>query len=536
MAMGVRRRREARRASGTGGALLATAASVALAVLAYPPFAVPGLGALALAPLVAALDGAPIRRAFGLAWLWTVAVALVVTRWLLHALVVQYGVGPLSSALFALLLVGALALVPAAAAAAWAPLSSRLSGSGAALAFAAIWTFGDWLRAVPLGAPWLLAGHPFADLPIALQVAELGGMHAVGFVVTALGAGVGIALRRREAGTLAVPALLAAVTLGFGAWRLSTAPRPLDGPVAGGGDPVRVGVVQASIPQEERFQPGSAERNVARHVAASRRLAASTALDLLVWSETAVDVDLDRTPLLRAELERLADELGIPLVTGAPRSAGGRHTNAVVLFAPGRGLVESYDKQRLVPYSEYDPTLGAALTPLLGPVTAGEPYVPGAQPTVFHAGPLPFAAPVCFEITDSDLVRRFRAAGAALLVNLSNDAWFGPVGYPEMHLAHAVFRAVENRTWVVRGANTGISAAIDPFGRRREALPAFTEGAFAVDVSAAGPAPFYARHGDLPLLAALAAALGLALTRRGARRPARLALPARKAAGLRGSR
>lgn len=530
MAMGVRRRREPRRAAGLGGALLAAAASVGLTVFAYPPFAVPGLGALALAPLVAALDGASARRAFGLAWLWTAAVALVVTRWLLHALVVQYGAGPLSSALFALLLVGALALVPAAAAAAWAPLSSRLSGSGAALAFAALWTFGEWLRAGPLGFPWLLAGHPFADLPVALQIAELGGMHAVGFAATALAAGVGIALRRREGGPLAVPALLAAATLAFGAWRLST-PSPLDA-----GAPFRVGVVQASVPQEERFQPGSAARNVARHVEASRKLAAGAALDLLVWSETAVDIDLDRAPLLRVELERLADELDVPLVTGAPRTAGGRHTNSVVLFAPARGLAESYDKQRLVPYSEYDPTVGAWLAPLLGPVTEGEPYVAGTQATVFRAGPLPFATPVCFEITYPDLVRRFRAAGAALLVNLSNDAWFGPVGYPEMHLAHAVFRAVENRIWVVRGANTGISAAIDPFGRLRESLPAFTEGAFAEDVAAAGPAPFYARHGDLPLLVALAAVLGLALGRRGSRRPARLALPARRSAGPHGSR
>jgi apolipoprotein N-acyltransferase len=159
-------------------------------------------------------------------------------------------------------------------------------------------------------------------------------------------------------------------------------------------------------------------------------------------------------------------------------------------------------------------------------VTEGDPYVPGTRPTVFRAGPLPFSTPVCFEITYPALVRRFRNDGAALLVNLSNDAWFGPVGYPEMHLAHAVFRAVENRTWVVRGANTGISAAIDPHGRVRASVPAFTEGQFAVDVAVPGAPPFYARHGDLPLLVALAAILGLARARRRAR-GGRLALPAR---------
>src|SRR5690606_24217097 len=132
----------------------------------------------------------------------------------------------------------------------------------------------------------------------------------------------------------------------------------------------------------------------------------------------------------------LADEIGVPIVTGAPRSAAGRRRNAVVLFVPGRGLVESYAKQRLVPFSEYDPDWFAFLAPLLGPVTEGEPYVPGGEPTVFEAGPIPFATPICFEITYPALVQRFREAGALLLVNLSNDAWFGRTGYPEMHLAH----------------------------------------------------------------------------------------------------
>jgi apolipoprotein N-acyltransferase len=314
--------------------------------------------------------------------------------------------------------------------------------------------------------------------------------------------------------------VLAAAVLAFGAWRLAAPPAP-------GGEPVRIGVVQASVPQEERFQPGSAARNVGRHMDASRRLARSAGrLDLLVWSETAIDIDLDQAPPLVAALEQLVDQLGVPLVTGAPRTAGGRHTNSVVLFAPGRGLVESYDKQRLVPFSEYDPASFAFLAPLLGPVTEGDPYVPGTRATVFRAAPIPFGAPVCFEITYPDLVRRFRANGAALVVNLSNDAWFGRGGYPEMHLAHAVFRAIETRSWVVRGANTGISAAIDPTGRVHERLEAFTEGAFVAEVTPAGAEPFYARHGDVPVLVALAVALGAALARGAPRRRERLALPA----------
>jgi apolipoprotein N-acyltransferase len=311
-----------------------------------------------------------------------------------------------------------------------------------------------------------------------------------------------------------------AAAAGFGVWRLSSSPAAAER--------ARVGVVQASVPQAERFRPGSAGRNVGRHAAATVSLTRREPLDLVVWSETSVDVDLDETPALRASIEQLATQIAVPLLTGAPRSAQGRRTNSVVLFAPGRGLVESYAKQRLVPYSEYDPELGAPLAPLLGPVTEGHPYVAGREPTVFREGPIPFSAPVCFEITYPHLVRRFVRAGARLLVNLSNDAWFGPTGYPEMHLAHAIFRAVETRTWIVRGANTGISAAIDPAGRVVAELPAFEEGTFAVDVRAAGAPTLYARAGDAPLLVLLA--LALAGSFAGARRPgrARRASPRRR--------
>ena len=466
------------------------------------------------APLVFALDGSRPRAAFGATWVYTVVVASATLHWLVYALVVEYRVHAVPACLFAAIVFGGLALVPAAAGAAYAALAPRLADAWAPVAFASIWTLGEWVRGAGLGVPWLLAAQTLARIPIAIQSADLGGTSAVGFTAAAVGAGVGLAARRRSARPLLLPAAFAAAALGYGAWRLAA--------LVPGAPIFHVGIVQASVPQRERFQPGSAARNVARHIEATRALARREPLDLVVWSETAVDIDLDQTPSLRAALERLATETGVPLVTGAPRSEHGRRTNSVVAIAPRRGVVESYAKQILVPWSEYDPKLGGALAPLLGPVTAGDPYVAGDVPFVFDLGPIPFATPVCFEITYPGLVRRFRANGAALLVNLSNDAWFGPIGYPEMHFAHAIFRAVETRSWVLRGANTGISGAIDPGGRVVAEVPAFEAGTATADVWAAGPAPPYARHGDAPVVAALAAGLGgslLASRRRpGARR------------------
>jgi apolipoprotein N-acyltransferase len=491
--------------------LSVAAAGVVGTVLAYPPAWVPGLGLVMLAPIAWLLDGARPRRAFLLAWLYSAAFAIWSCRFVVHALVVEYQVAALPSWLFLVLVVLGVALIPGGAGAAYAVLRPR-GGAAAALVFAAVWTLGEWLRGSVAGVPWLLASQSVSRWPLALQVADLGGSYAVSFALIAVGGGLGIAVRRRDARVLAAPALVALLWLGYGALRLAMFAEPA-GPRA------RVGVVQASVPQSERFGPDTAERNLARHETATRALVAKGPLDLVVWSETAVDIDVDRHPRIRARLERLAAEVGVPIVTGAPRSARGRLTNAALVVTPERGLAESYDKQRLVPFSEYDPFFAEWLAPLIGPVLEGPPYVAGREATVFRAGPIPFATPICFEITYADLVRGFRAEGAQLLVNLSNDAWFGRIGYPELHFAHAVLRAVETRSSVVRGANTGISGVVDARGRVLDELPAFAEGTLRVDVAAAGALPPYARTGDAPLLVLLVAGLVVSVLReRGGRR------------------
>jgi len=164
-----------------------------------------------------------------------------------------------------------------------------------------------------------------------------------------------------------------------------------------------------------------------------------------------------------------------------------------------------------VPFSEYEPRLFRWLEPLVAPLSEGEPYVPGTQATLLRTPRAALAAPVCFEITYPQLLRRFAANGATLVLNLSNDAWFGPTGYAAMHLAHAPFRAVELRTWVVRATNTGISAVVDPAGRVVQRLGLFEEGVLVADVATAGARTAYARFGDGPILALLVAAAAASL-------------------------
>ena len=472
----------------------ALAVGILLTVLAYPPAGLWPLGFVMLAPLAGLVDGASVRRAFVFAWLYTVTMAVAIVHWLLHALVVEYEVAPLSAVAFLALLVCACALLPASAVALYACLARSVSARFAPLLFGALYVLAEWVRAEPLALPWILAGQTWTPAPLLLQSAEWGGVYAPGFGAVVVGAGIGIAWCRRTASALVAPAAVLLGLVSFGAARLAVSHEV--------GPGIDVGIVQSAVPLAERSRAGSAYRNLVRHTELTRELAAAGPLDLIVWSETAVDADLDATPGLARSLRTVAGESRALLVTGAPRSAAGRPTHAAVSF-DARGLRTSYDKQRLVPFSESDPGWIGFLAPLLGPVTASEPLVAGTEPTLFDGVRIPFAAPICFEITDPGLIRELRANGAGLLVNLSNDAWFGRTGFADLYFGHAVLRAIELRTWVVRGAGTGISAVVDPAGRVPARLGAFEDGVLRARVHSAAEPTLYARHGAAPLLVGL---------------------------------
>lgn len=483
-------------------------ASVALTVLAFPPFGVWPLALVMLAPLAAALWRARPLGAFALAYVYSLAMALAVVRWLVYALAVEYETPAMTAWLVTGGLVAAHALVPALAMAAFAAVRPRLAPALAPLALAALVAFSEWLRAGPLGLPWLLAAHALAPAPWLLQSAELFGASGLSFVAIALSAGIGFALAQRSPGAIVPPVLLGALALGAGA---------VCGAALREGDPLRVGIVQASTPQRERWREGSALAHAEEYAARTRELIADAgALDVVAWPETAIDAVLEHDARLIAAVRREVEASGVAVIAGAQRITSGGVTNSAALVVPRAGLIESYAKQRLVPFAEAEPAWGAPLRPLFASVANKVPYQAGSEAVVFRRLRVPVAAPICFEITYPGLTRRFVTSGARVLFNLSNDAWFGRTGYAEMHGAHAIFRAIELRTPVARAANTGISALIDARGRVVASLGVGARGAIHGELRANAAPTLYARHGDGPALALMAAALaaGFVLRRR----------------------
>jgi len=491
------------------------ALAAALTVAAFPPVGAWPLALVMLTPLAFALASATPLAAFRLTYTYSIAMAVVIVRWLVHALATEYQT-PLTTAWGVTVgLVAVYALVPALAMAGFAWLRPRMSSAFAPLAFAAFYAFSEWLRAAPLGLPWLLAGHALAPAPLLLQSADAFGATGVSFLTLAVSGGTGFALAARSARPLLAPALCWALALGYGALRSATLPA---------GEPLRAGVVQASIPQRDRWREGFALAHAEDHLALTRELLARAgALDVVVWPETAIDDVLERDARLLAAVRRQVEASDVPIVTGAQRQIGGV-SNSAFLVIPRAGLIESYEKQWLVPFAEYEPAWGRALRPVFAGIARQVPYRAGSAPRVFRRLGVPFATPICFEITYPSLAREFANGGARVLLNLSNDAWFGRTGYAEMHLAHAIFRAIELRTPVVRAANTGVSALVDARGRTLARLEVDARGGISAQLAANASPTLYARLGDAPALALLSAAALAALAPR--RRSGSLAVTA----------
>ncbi len=496
---------------------MAVLASAAMAVAALPPGHVTILVPVMMVPLVWVLDGRSPASGFVAVWLYFSLVAATISRWLTEVLIHEYAVPAVPAWVFTIVLAASYSLLPAASAWVYCRLRHSLSTGVAPLVFGALWSLAEWVRSEPLGVPWVLAAHPLAQTPFWIQMADLVGVYGISFLVATVNAGIALSAKERRLGPFVPVVIILGLSTAYGAVR-SSEPLNLD-------RTLRVAIVHSDVPPEERFQGTSMKTNSERLAARTARALAGVETDLVVWSETAIDGDLSAAPQLLERLLALASEMDTTLVAGAQRRSASGVFNSVFFLGPRFYDAKVYDKRRLVPFAEAEPPLVARLVaPLLPGVQDGVPYIRGSDPTVVERAGWKLAANVCFEITYTDLSRDARRAGADLMLNLSNDGWFGLGGYAELHLQHAVFRAVELRTWIVRNANGGVSAIIDSRGVVRASLAPEKAGEIVAEVGPAEAWSLYVRWGNAPvvvvMLATPVACVGLSARRRRATRHA----------------
>jgi len=276
-------------------------------------------------------------------------------------------------------------------------------------------------------------------------------------------------------------------------------------------------VVQPNIPAERKWDADYKDKSFEVLRQLSLAGAASGNPDLIVWPETAAPSYLLREPEYLARVVETSEQAGGPVLTGCPdleydeESGRVRTLNSVVLVAPDGSVLDKYDKIHLVPFGEAIPF--ETVFPVLRRIDFGEAdFSPGTRRTVFETGQVRFSALVCFESIFPRLARQFVSGGSQLLVNVTNDVWYGRTSMPFQHAAMAVMRSIENRRSLVRSANSGVSLVSDPFGRVVARLGIFERGVLVREVPLVREQTFYSRHGDIfpwvVLLGSLALAAG----------------------------
>jgi len=469
--------------------LLTAALLGALAVAGFAPLGAFPLPILSLAGLFLLARGAAPKRAFLLGWAYGLGLFLAGVSWVYVSISTYGGMPAPLAALATLLFCAFVALFPALALAG----AARLAAPGwrrLALALPAAWVLGEWVRGwILTGFPWLALGYSQApDSPLA-GFAPIVGVYGVG-LLAALSAGLLAALApaEGEANKPRLPAFAALAAI----WLSGLALQPIDWtrPTAA---PVSVALLQGNIAQDLKFRPEKLDVTL-RHYA--RAVLASDAR-LIVLPETALP--LFRSSVPRDYLNLLAGHAKVrngDLVLGLPEDEGTRYYNSILtLGASPEGL---YRKAHLVPFGEFVP-FGFRWAVELMSIPLGD-FGRGApdQPPL-AAGGEKLAVNICYE--DAFGEERLAAAReSTLLVNLSNDAWFGASLAPRQHLQIGAMRSLEASRWQLRANNTGVTAILDHKGRVRAELTPFTAAALTGEAQGRTGSTPYLAMGNAPAI------------------------------------
>jgi apolipoprotein N-acyltransferase len=285
------------------------------------------------------------------------------------------------------------------------------------------------------------------------------------------------------------------------------------------GEPVRVGLIQGNVPQDEKWDPQHAPTIVERYAQLTKD-AASRGARFIIWPESATPFYFEEDPAGHEVVRLLARETDSTLLFGSDQiewATPRRFYNAAFALTPD-GDVTAYRKIHLVPFGEYVPLrnllfFAAPLVETVGEFSAGTEYV------MLPVGDHRVSTAICYEIVYPALIRQFVLEGSELLTTITNDAWYGTTSAPYQHFEQASMRAIEQGRYLVRAANTGISGIVDPYGRVLVRSELFETASLVGEARFLTSRTLYARIGDLVAYASVALTLAaLAVTAVGPRR------------------
>ncbi len=518
---------------GLARAALAVASGLALG-LALPKFDLNLLAWVALVPLLYAVEGQRLRGVFGYSMLQGFVFYLLTLYWAVIPLH-TFADAPLWMAVGPMLLLAAVEALFLAGTVVGAAFVTRRLRIPLVLTLPILWAAVEWLRSFfPIPFPWNLVGYAaYRNLGL-IQFAEITGVYGVSALIVFFNTVVNTVIaapasaRRFQIRSLSALTALMVAAMVFSGLRMTQLEHAnYDGSL-------KVAMVQGNIPQSIKWDPNFRPSSFAVYADQTLR-AAQDHPDLIVWPEAAaafyVQPDnvypltaLSSDAEYRTRLLQLARQAHTPILFGAPALSFGRYeidsfNRAYLVSADGR-IVDYYDKIDLAPFAEYVPArrlFGFFVHKVV--VGLGE-FVPGQRQTLFEVKGAKLAVLICFEGIFPDLSRNAVDHGANVLVNITNDAWYGNSSAPYQLLAMSALRSVETRTPMVRVANTGISAVIEPDGNITARTDLFTRGTQIRTVHWPRVRTIYTMVGDLFAEICFGlSAIGLVLSLFVARRP-----------------
>ncbi len=349
----------------------------------------------------------------------------------------------------------------------------------------------EWVRSVfIIGFPWLSIGYAWVDTPIA-TLSSFGGVFFVSFIVVLSASLCLLTIKplHKNLLLLKVAIVLAILCLPFGN-------------VQSTNNQTTVALVQGNMPVITEYNAERMNQNLTQYQSLTEKLVAkNNNIDVIIWAEAAIPYYYQDIRPFLDDIHRLQQKKQFDLISGVPIYADKKYYNAIVFQPKNETPITSfYKKQHLLPFGEY--------MPLRGLLDIFKDYVqiPMADfsrgdliQSPFTIGLNRFAPSICFEAVFGDEIRQ-NARYADILLNISNDAWFGKSKAQSQHLNIARMRAIENQKYLIRATNNGITAVVAPNGKVEKSLPPFAEGVLTVSVIGSDKNTLYSKIGDTPYL------------------------------------
>lgn len=466
--------------------------------LSFPKFGLGFIAWIALVPLFVVLrDIKSVGRALILGWIAGLTACVGIVYWIAYV-VVHYGYLPFYLGLSIMLLLACyLGAYFALFAAGIVYFKNKVP---LFIVAPVLWVCLEYIKSrLFTGFPWENLGYSQFNNIFLIQIVDVTGIFGLSLLIVLLNVAFFeiITKRSKESFVLAASVVvLWSCIYGYGVLRIAGMDKVLkDAPT------MNVSLIQGNIDQSIKWRKDFQEETVNIYEELSLRRP-HTEGSLIVWPETAVPFNFQDENDLHRQLSDLPIKTKSWFIFGsmsyARRKQGVDYFNSAYLLSPQGLILGKYDKVHLVPYGEYVPF--RELFPFVNGLTAGiGDFAEGKGFSPLNMDERKIGVLICYEGILPEAARAYKNAGSELLVNITNDAWFGTTSAPYQHLSMAVFRAVETRQYLVRAANTGISAIVDPTGKIIAETRLFKKDVIHGIIKFSTLPTFYARYGDWPV-------------------------------------